>query len=279
MAAENNKESMTIEMPEQETMKMPDMEELLNILIDLNMSQSQQTVSLLMNYMNDMEENFFSVLQELDTVKEQLAHVQNTTQTKNVRHTLAELSEQMGDKIHSLQDQLKEIKISLNEKAAQLVQNFKTHGVKALNHVCDFLGIKDSMAQLKESLLENAQSMQTSIDKINTVERELREVTTHVKNVGRAIAGKETMTVPEPKEKGFFYQIKRPYQSMKHFCMNQAGKLEKGIETMERLEKSVSRKEPKPSILKKLQSFKEQQVEQKKATPVQGQEKKQENTL
>lgn len=279
MTAENNKENMKIEMPEKETMEMPNMEELLNILIDLNMSQNHQTVSLLMNYMNDMEENFFSVLQELDTVKEQLAHVQNTTQTKNVRHTLAELSEQMGDKIHSLQDQLKEIKISLNEKAAQLVQNFKIHGVKALNHVCEFLGVKDAMEQLKESLLDNAQSMQTSINKINTVGRELREVTTHVKNVGRAIAGKETMKVPESKEKGFFHQMKRPYQSMKHFCVNQAAKLEKGIEAMERLEKSANKTAQKPSIMETLQKFKEQQAGQKKAMPIPGQEKKQENTL
>lgn len=272
-------ETMKIEIPEAETVKMPSMEELLNILIDVNMSQSQQTVSLLMNYMNDIEENFFSVLQELDTVKEQLANVQNTTQTKNVRNTLSELSENMGNKVTVLQNQLKEIKILLNEKAAQLVQNYKNKGIKALNHVCQFLGMKETMTQLKDSLLDNAQNMQESMDKIDNVAKELREVSTHIKNVGRAMTGKETIAVPKQKEKGFFYHMKRPYQSMKHFCVNQAVKLEKGIATMERLEQSANKAAHKPSIMETLQTLKAQQTVQKKATPEMNKEKKQENTL
>lgn len=270
---------MKIEIPEPETAEMPNMEELLNILIDVNTLQSQQTISLLMNYMNDMEENFFSVLQELDTVKEQLANVQNTMQTRTVRNTLSELSENMGNKVAQLQIQLKEIKVSLNEKAAQLLQNYKKQGIKALNHVCGFLGIKETMTQLKESLLDNAQNMQESMDKIDNVAKELRGVSTHVKNVGRAMAGKETKAVPEQKEKGFFYQMKRPYQSMKHFCENQAVKLEKGIATMESLEQSANKAAQKPSIMETLQTLKAQQTVQKKATPTMKQEKKQENTL
>lgn len=278
MAAESNKDNMKIDIPEQETANTPGVEALLEILIDLNMSQSQQTVSLLMNYMNDMEENFFSVLQELDTVKEQLANIHKTPQTQEVCQTLSQLTGQTGDKIASLQGQLKEVRVSLNEKAARLVQNFKDHGIKALNHVCEFLGIKETMTQLKESLLDNAVNMQASMDKIDNVANELREASTHAKNVGRVMAGKETLAVPGSREKGFFHQIKRPYQSMKSFCMKQATKLEKGIESMERLEKSAGRATQKPSITAKLQNFKEQQDAQKKAAPAMHQEKKQENT-
>lgn len=270
---------MKIEIPEAETTEMPNMKELLNILIDVNMSQSQQTISLLMNYMNDMEENFFSVLQELDIVKEQLSNVHSTTQTRTVRNTLSGLLENMENKVAQLQNQLKEIQVSLNEKAAQLVQDYKKQGIKVLNHVCGFLGIKETMTQLKESLLDNAQNMQESMEKIDNVAKELRGVSTHVKNVGRAMAGKETMAVPEQKEKGFFYQMKRPYQSMKHFCENQAVKLEKGIATMESLEQYANKPVHKPSIKETLQILKEQQAVQKKATLTMNQEKKQENTL
>lgn len=72
MPLENEK----IEVAEEKETEMPNVEELLKILLDVNLEQNRQTVHLLMNYMNDIEENFFSVLEELDTVKAQLAQVQ-----------------------------------------------------------------------------------------------------------------------------------------------------------------------------------------------------------
>lgn len=80
MPLENEK----IEVAEEKETEMPNVEELLKILLDVNLEQNRQTVHLLMNYMNDIEENFFSVLEELDTVKAQLAQVQQTPQTKEV---------------------------------------------------------------------------------------------------------------------------------------------------------------------------------------------------
>ena len=87
MPLENEK----IEVAEEKETEMPNVEELLKILLDVNLEQNRQTVHLLMNYMNDIEENFFSVLEELDTVKAQLAQVQQIPQTKEVRHTLSDL--------------------------------------------------------------------------------------------------------------------------------------------------------------------------------------------
>lgn len=293
MTEEMNQDNIKIDMPEQEQMEMPGMEELLKILIDLNMSQSQQSVSLLMNYMNDVEENFFTVLQELDAVKEQLANIQNTPQTQETRHALSELAGKMGERVASLQEQMKEWRVDLNQKATQLVQNFKERGVEALNNVCGFLGIKDTLMQMRESLTTHAQQMQGSMDKIDQVSQELREASTHVKNVGRAMAGKEAQKSPEAKESGFFYQMKRPYQSMKNFCEKQAEKLSKGIESLERMEQSadqsiarrIERKAPqkqdvkKTSIMEKLQDLKEKQESQAKAAPITEKAKTQENAL
>lgn len=292
MTAETKQENMKIEMPEQEQMEMPDVQELLKILIDLNMSQSQQSVSLLMNYMNDVEENFFHVLQELDAVKEQLANIQNTPQTKETRRTLSELAEQMGERITSLREQVRGWRMTLNKKAAQLVQNFKERGIEALNNICGFLGVKDTMTQMREAMVTHAENMQGSLDKIDRVSQELREVSTHAKNVGRAMTGKEAVKVPEARDSGFFYQMKRPYQSMKNFCEKQAEKLEQGIERMEHMEQSADqsmqkrmeqkagrRLKTKPSIMGKLQDLKEKQESQAKAVPMAEKEKTQENAL
>lgn len=292
MTAETKQENMKIEMPEQEQMEMPGVEELLKILIDLNMSQNQQSVSLLMNYMNDVEENFFHVLQDLDAVKEQLANIQNTPQTRETRRTLSELAGQMRERAASLREQMRGWRTALNEKAAQLVRNFKERGIEALNNVCGFLGVKDTMTQMREALVAHAENMQGSMDKIDRVSQELREVSTHAKNVGRAMTGKEAVEVPEARDSGFFYQMKRPYQSMKNFCEKQAEKLEKAIKRMEHMEQSADqsmlkrmeqkaerRLETKPSIMGKLQDLKEKQESQAKAAPMAEKAKTQENAL
>lgn len=219
MPLENEK----IEVAEEKETEMPNVEELLKILLDVNLEQNRQTVHLLMNYMNDIEENFFSVLEELDTVKAQLAQVQQIPQTKEVRHTLSDLIQNLQGQANHLQEQIHGMKTRLNEKAAQLVQNFKDQGVTALNHVCEFLGVKESLTQIRESLLQSAKEMQSSMDKIDQVAGELRATTTHAKNVGRAMVGKEAQEVAQPKEGGFFYQMKRPYQAMKDFCLKKCG--------------------------------------------------------
>ena len=164
----------------------------------------------------------------------------------------------------------------------------------ALNHVCEFLGVKESLTQIRESLLQSAKEMQSSMDKIDQVAGELRATTTHAKNVGRAMVGKEAQEVAQPKEGGFFYQMKRPYQAMKDFCLKNAGKIEKDIHKIENLEQRVEKiadgkkaasveklpdKQEKSSIMEKLQSMKEKQAGQQKTAPMAETAKKQEAAL
>lgn len=292
MALEN-KEDVKIEVAEEKRTEMPDVEELLKILLEVNVEQNRQTVHLLMNYMNDIEENFFSVLEELDAVKAQLSQVQNTPQTKEVRHTLSDLGQKLQGQVAHLQEQMDSMKMRINEKAAQLVQNFKDQGVAALHHVCEFLGIKESLIQMRESMLQSAKDMQASMDQIDKVAGELRAATTHVKNAGRAAAGKSIQEVPQPKERGFFYQMKRPYQAMQNFCMKNVQKLDKDIGKLTMLKQQVENikdrkagkedkpqeKEEKTSIMEKLQVMKAKQEAKEKTAPVTVKTAKQETAL
>ena len=232
---------------------MPSVEELLKILIDVNQAQSAQSVALFMNYMNDMEEQVNSVMDELTSVKEQLSNMQNTPQTHPVKDTLSKLSAKLELQIGSMKEQFAIMRSELNAKAAKLVENFKENGIAALNHVCEFLGIKDSMEKLKASFEQSSSDMQGSIDKIDAVSAELREVGNHVKNVGRAIVGKELKETPEAKQTGFFHHMKKPYQRMKNVYEKGIAGLDKAISKMEKLEQH------KPSIMGKLQKLKNEQ--------------------
>lgn len=293
MSAEDKKDTMKIDVTEEKTAGMPGVEELLKILLDVNMEQNRQTVSLLMNYMNDIEENFFAVLEELDTVKEQLAHVQNTPQTKEVQSVLSDLSGQLQEKAAHLAGQIQKMRTSLNDKAEQLIQNFKEHGVSALNDVCGFLGVKEKLTQLHHSFVQTAKDMQDSMDKIDRVSQELREAASHAKNAGRALSGKEALEAPKQKETGFFHHMKLPYRSMQNFCLKKADKLEKEIAKLELLEQMDGRTDRQnnakvpvkkyakenPGIMEKLEFLKKVQSGQTKTAPTAEKAKKQETTL
>ncbi len=293
MLVEDRKDTMKIDVAEEKTAEMPGVEELLKILLDVNMEQNRQTVSLLMNYMNDIEENFYAVLEELDTVKEQLSHIQNTPQTKEVRSVLTDLSGQLQKKAAFLREQLQEMRTNLNDKAVQLVQNFKEHGVSALNHVCEFLGVKEKLTQLHNSFVQTAKDMQDSMDKIDRVSQELRETATHARNAGRALSGKEALEVPRQKETVFFHHMKQPYRSMQNFCLRKADKLEKDISKLVMLEQragSMNREsktkvpvekyvKENPGIMDKLEFLKKVQGNQAKAAPAAEKAKKQEAAL
>lgn len=283
----SEKENMTIDVAEEPVKEMPNVEELLKILIDLNMAQEQQTVHLLMNYMNDVEENFYNVLEELDMVKEQLHQIQQTPQSKTLRYRLTEVSGQLEQRISAMQEKIGSMRATLNEKAGKAVQKFKEHGVTALNHVCETLGIKEMIVSLRDDLLRTAGDMQASIDKIDRVSQELRETATHTRNIGRALSGKETLATPEAKEHGFFHHIKRPYQGMKQFCLRKAGEMDKGIAKLEALEQGAGQIQEgrkklqeqgkdKPSIMDKLTTY---QKSQGVNAPAATQNKKKENVL
>ncbi len=242
---------------------MPNMEELLKILKDFNQEQNRQMVSLMMEYMNEMEKNFSSVLQELDAVKGQLAHEKDMS--KDMKSALSDLSGELREKVSVQQKQLNELKTDINGRAALAVQSFKAHGVSALNHVCELLGIKEKLLQMRMSLLQNAQEMQAAMDKIDTMSQEFQKAVHHTKNMGRAMKGKELQDAPGQKENKFFHMMKQRCQRRKNDYTIKAAKLGKFISGLERLEKSAEK--GKESVISKLQEHQERQKEKARSAP------------
>lgn len=273
-------DAQKVEVLSEEQSGMPNLAELLTILINQNMEQNAQSVNLLMNYMDQMEEQFTSVREELSRVKEQLTHVQDNEQTQGVKERLTALAEHTEKKLATIQEKITVLKHNLNEKAAQVVTSFKQKGISALHNVCDFLGIKEAMIEIRADLMESAVDMQKSMDKIDLVSSELREVITHAKNVGKALVGKEISSVPQAKAKGFFYSLKQPYLSMKGFCEKGIIKMERGIAKMEALEKAAGKSsQKKPSIKEKMEEMKKRQESKETKEPSMSNTKKQEATI
>lgn len=162
--------------------------------------------------------------------------------------------------VEKLKDEINLIKLELNEKAGQIIKEFKELGVSALNSVCEKLGVRQILMNLKDMLLAHAADMQKSIDKIDLARKEITETTTHAKNVMSALRGSELKESPELKSAGLLYELKQPCLALKYLDVKYAVKLENTIASIDRIghaaEKSERSKADRPSVLNRLNSLK-----------------------
>ncbi len=214
--------------------------ELLNILSNCQKNQDAELITMLLNQMQQMNENFNAVVKELNTVKEELRQ-HNTHQPVEKQSVIVDTIAEFENKVQDQYQQLESMKNKLSDKSASLVQNFKEVGTKALNKVCEFLGIKESLIKLKDMAQSNAVEMQNSIDKIEKIGFEVKSAATHMKNAGRAIAGKDLADSADTKQFKIFEKLKGFYQQKEEKFTNQVEKLDKAIEKFEGLERAADK--------------------------------------
>lgn len=253
-------ENLRMDVQEQKTAEMPDVNELLKILIEANQEQAAQSVAFLMEFMDSMEEQLEGVNKELQAVRTELNGLQNTPQMVTVKERLSGMIKWLEEKIHTMQAQIKIIKETLNEKAGEVVANFKSHGVSALSNVTKLLGVKEMLESLNATMEKEFSLMEKGLERINASEHKFREAMQHVKNAGRVLRGKEPLEAQYP-ERGLFAAMRKPYQSMQNLYALGAAETKHALAKVERLQKAAKpAKKEKETIADKLKRFKEQKV-------------------
>lgn len=216
--------------------------QLKQILDQNGMEKESQQLSLLLEQIEEMQKNYNAVFQELKTIRNQLDQQKSIMQQspENQSVIVNQLSA-FEKSVQKQYQQFQDMKKQICEKADILVQKFKETGVKALNNVCGFLGIKESLIKLKDMAQSNVVSMQNSIDKIDRIGFEVKSAATHIKNAGRAITGKEMVDSSTVAQFKIFEKLKVLYQQKKEGFTAQVEKLSNAIEKFENLEKTAEK--------------------------------------
>jgi hypothetical protein len=236
--------------------------ELLKVLIETNREQGAQSVVFMLQFMDTMESELKSVNEELAKVRQELKSIPMKTETAPLRNRLAKLIKGLEEQVQFLQVKLKEMKTTLNQKAGEVVTDFKQHGVKALANVTKVLGICTMLTSIHSSMEKGFAKVEKKIENINRIEKKYREVTQHLKNAGRVLQGKEPGEIKYP-EKGLFESMRKSHRAMKNIYARGMAETKHAVVKMTALEKQGQKK----SITEKLKDFKEQQGE-KENTPI-----------
>lgn len=227
-------------------------------LLEENGRQGQAAdLSALMWYMDGMNRQYETVLQELQSVRQQLAQVQEPS----VKYVMQGAVAKLEHKAHQIKETLDNLWEKIAGCAAAAVENFKEAGVSALDKAVSAIGAKNVLESLQEKISGMIADTKQSIERVENIGHELRSVGGHLKNAGRAMTGKETQTVDGGQEGRFQSVVLAPMRATKKLLsgMNNATLAAiGGVENLElsaeaareaRAERKAERQaEQKPSI-------------------------------
>lgn len=214
-----------------------------------------------MNHIAESEKNHAAVMQELADVKEQLNELlkrsENDPDISKNKKVFTTLAEQAEKGLKAQGEKLQSIKTDLNQKAQHVIQGFKNTGIKALNGVCNFLGVQEKLIAMRDQARSAERDMKNAVEKIDAVERELSGAATHLGNAGKIISGREKpvsgereKSQEEKKGAALFRLLRKHYQKRQNTYGKRVEKLNGAIEKCRALEQ-------KASVLKKLSENKE----------------------
>lgn len=225
-------------------------------------------LSALMWYMDGMNRQFEAVLTELQEVKEQLAQEKRPSVRKAMKNAVSALEE----KALAVRDKLTGLWEKITQCAANAVRDFKEMGVSALDGALSMLGVKRTLEAIQKGVSSLAADARKNIEKVEDMGHDLRSAGAHLKNVGRALLGKEAQVVNGGREGRFQSVVLAPMRATQRLLSGMNNATLAAIGNAERLEavaakareaqaersalKPGKRLEKKPSIRKDLEAKK-----------------------
>jgi len=235
------------------------MQELYNILKDNNSPGLGDFLSIV-RQIGAMEKHLESAVTELAAMRTQLADMESSNHP--IRNTLQKAAIVMQSQVLEIRDKLAELKEQFSEGCKNAVQSFKEKGIAALDSVARFFNIKPALESLRDSCDKGIAQDNRNIARIETISTEYHEAGRHLKNIGRAIIGKEPIQEAKPMgaaAKAFIAPCKADRK-----CLTAIkGCAVKAISSLSRLEERAE----KPSIQADLKKFSEKVAHAAKSAP------------
>lgn len=217
--------------------KSPAFQEFLKLLNENGRAVQGQDLSLMAWYLDGMERQFDTVLQELQSVKAELAQV--SERQAPAKFFLSKMVEALETRVERARNRLLTFCDRIVECAQDAVDRFKDAGVSALDSAITAMGVKKGLEHLQEGLQNSLSGIRDAIGKAEDVGHELRSVGGHLKNAGRAMTGKDTQTVDGGQEGRFQSAVLAPMRGIQKLLSNINNNTLAAIGVVEDLEQSA----------------------------------------
>lgn len=191
-------------------------------------------------YVDGLEHKLNQVMDELASVKKQLADIQEQSIIKDFKESLSNVIDKMENRCIEIKAQIFEVKDQITNKASEIVQAVKMKGKEALNKVAEFAGIKAKLGGVREKIKDAVIDTNHAIVKIDGLGSGMREAGQKIANTIRTFADKEEMDYSQ-KEKKFSKTeaIKKPFLMKRRLLVGMELRLDAAIDKVDNLSKDV----------------------------------------
>jgi len=234
--------------------------ELLKIMQHNNVPTMSDFMTIL-NQVGAMEKQLEAAVNELAAMRRDLAEAQK--QNHPVKNSLLKTVENMQGQVSDFRDKLTTLKENIINGCKTAVNAVKEKGLSALRNIAEFFNIRPGLESLRDGLKEGIKHDNAAIDKINAISNEYHEAGRHLKNIGRAMTGKDSIQEAAPPGK-LAAAVTAPYRAGRSSRDATLRCVNKAIAAIGRLENT----ERKQSIMEKIQNIDKQIKEAEKKAPV-----------
>jgi len=255
--------------------------EILKILNDANRQAQANEYAEYFGSIDAIQTQLNETLAELKNVRKQLDVIQD--RRNPIKKAFTAVLDKLQSEIQAIQGQLNTLKEKLITAARNAVQAVKENGLSALNDTLKFFEVRKDLQATINSSAAVIESCNKSITKIESISNEYHATGLHMRNMGRAVFGKDA--IQNQKQKG---KLAKALQSLVKFRRNFSSglkrKCENALAKMENLDQTVQinrsrrleRKAPKSSLMKQIENHQKTSVPMQQS-PVQS--KKREEVL
>ncbi|MFT8889787.1 MAG: DUF6674 family protein [Ethanoligenens sp.] len=252
-------------MEKNETIAIPLLEnehvkELLAILETNNVPDRKDFLAVL-NQVGAMERQLDAAVKELAAMRRELNEARELAHP--VKTALQNTVKTLEKNVEVLRGRLDAVKRNVIEGCKNAVDAFKEKGISALHGITRFLKIRPLLEAMRNDLTENIRFDEAAISKIGAVSAEYHEAGRHIKNMARAVAGKES--IRDAKLSGKLAKaLEAPFKAECSCFVSMKRNVEAALSGITLLEKAAERK---PSIRKTMNALNEQIAKGKKEAP------------
>lgn len=222
------------------------------VIMGENRVPTMQDFLAVLTHVANMEKQLNTAVSELQTMRQELQAARE--QNHPAKLTLQNAVKAVEKNIAVLRERLDTVKHNIIEGCKDAVTAFKEKGVSALDNIARFFKVRPILESMRDDLKKAIQADDRAIATIEAVSAEYHQAGRHLKNIARAVAGKEAGQDVKPVGK-LAEALQEPFKMTRSVNTAMKSGVDAAINKLAQLEKAAERK---PSIQKTMQAFNEQ---------------------
>ena len=188
----------------------PQIIELLSVLEQNSLSKQKEEVQALVGYIDGMEEKLSQMMDEMKAMRLEVEKLHD----KGIRARCAQLVGTAEGKIRQGKTMLSTARTNFVSAAGRMLGTFQEKGRAALRHAVQALRIPAVLSRMERGFSHASQAMEQCAGKLDVIRDELHQAGGHMKNAGRALAGKEALEGALARLRGLFTSCGKTFAQM-----------------------------------------------------------------